>query len=73
MTLTGSKAVHQISDDAYNRKLAKEGLTSQQKQQEIIQCEFCQEIMQTKSIKKHHYPKNAKESRKTSNTTNNNI
>jgi hypothetical protein len=33
ITLTRSKTVHQISDDAYNRKIIGEKLTSQQKQQ----------------------------------------
>jgi hypothetical protein len=39
-------------------------LTSQQKQQEIIKCEFCIKILQRKSIKKHQLSKECQEIKK---------
>jgi Reverse transcriptase (RNA-dependent DNA polymerase) len=50
ITLLGSKPVHRVSKDAYNQRIPKIGLTCQEKQQMIIQCEFCKEKVQKKSL-----------------------
>jgi hypothetical protein len=64
MTMLGSKPVHQILDDAYNQRITKIGLTCQEKQQAIKQCQFCNNNVQTKSIQQHHLSKQCQEAKK---------
>lgn len=61
MTLIGIKSVHCILEESYHQQITKEVSTCQQKQQTIIQCKFCKEEMQTKSIKQHHLSKQFQE------------
>jgi hypothetical protein len=64
MAMLDSKPVHHILDDAYNRRISVEGLMCQQKQKILIQCEFCKEKIQTKTLKQHHQPKRCHEAKK---------
>jgi hypothetical protein len=57
MTMFGSKPVHRISNDAYNRRITREGKTCQEKQQTMVTCEYCEENVQKKSITQHNLSK----------------
>jgi hypothetical protein len=61
--LLGSKPLHRVLEEAYYKKIMHEGLTCQQIQQAIINCELCDKEIQIKSLKKTTSPNDVQQQR----------
>lgn len=57
MIMLGSKPIHKMSDEAYDRKITGVGLSYKEKQQSITKCEYCKDEVQLHSLKRHQLSK----------------